>query len=1030
MILSTFCIKRPVFATVLSLVIIVVGLIGLWRIPVRGYPNIDAPVISVTTTYTGASPSIVESQLTTPIENQLMGLSGLESMNSTSEMGRSRVVLDFTLGTDVYHALNDVRNALGKITKQLPDGVDAPVIERRDPNEVQTVVLALTDPSLSTMALTDYINRHLLATLQQISGVASVEAYNDQDYAMRILLNPAKMAANQVTVSDLSQALTQQNVNVPSGQLDNNQQQFNVLTQGQLSNVQSFRHLIIRQQNGAYLRFDDVAKVNVGGEQKQSTMRVNGHPAVGIGIYADQTANPIQVANAIKKQVDQLSRQLPTGMTLHVVWDRTTYLHATLMQATHDLMIAVVMVAFIVLLFLGCWRSSLIPVVTIPICIIGVFALMAALGYSINLFTLLALVLAIGLVVDDAIVVLENIYRYIEQGLSPMKAAMQGSRQIGFAVIAMTITLAAVYAPIGFATGMTGIIFREFAFTLALAVILSGFVALTLSPMLCGRLLRPVTTTPTSSRQSFSQRYQFVLAQGFTRLSERYQQSLYWVLRHRVKVIGGLLVVVALGAWCFHRLPSSLSPHEDQGVMMLSIDQPPNASLAYMDQQTQRISDYLQHLPGVKTVLMMANNRSGAFGYAVLKPWDQRHVTVAQLMKQASAHLRQWPGLRIRLFSPSELGGGGRYGNAIRMAVATQQSFPELEKTVGQFLKDVAKLPGVMQPQQTLSLDTQQYVVHIKRNEAAALQVNVQAIMNTLQTMIGGATVTHFDWQDQEYDVLLQVPDKQRDNLTVMNTLYVRNANNTMIPLSSLVSIKRELIPQSLPHDNRLRADTVLLQVAPGYSLGNVLDELRHAAQADLPSGYTYHFRGAAQRFIESHSTMLGAFVLALVFIYLVLAAQFESFTDPFIILLSVPLSIVGAVITLMLTGHELSIYTNIGFVTLIGLIAKHGILITEFANQKRKDGVVWKDALVSAAKQRLRPILMTTAAMVIGALPLVLAHGAGALSRQEIGWVIVGGMTIGTFFSLYVVPIAYSFFKKGQIKSNAALPAISHESS
>jgi len=1007
---TEFCIRRPVFTTVLSLILIVMGLIGFYRIPVRGYPDINPPVVMVRTTYDGASASVLESQVTTPVENNLAGIPGLQSMHSYSEQGESRVVLKFKLGVNINVAVNDVRDRLARISQQIPTDADAPVIEKRDPNSMQTMVLALTYPGHSAMAITDYANRYIVTKLQQIEGVARVQLFNERDYAMRINVSPEKMAANQVTVGDLTSILQSQNVNVPSGQIKSQDRYYSVTSQNQLSTANAFRNLIIREQNGFMLRFKDVATINVGPADTDSAMRVNGKPAIGIGIYADSTANPLSVADNVKHVLATLGAELPPGMKLKAVWNNTTYLKNALHNVYHDIVYAVLLVVVVVTLFLGSIRSAIIPIVTIPICLIGVCALIYFLDFSINVFTLLAFVLAIGLVVDDAIVMLENIYRHIESGMKPFAAAIKGSGEIVFAIIAMTLTLAAVYAPIGFATGMAGVIFRQFAFTLALTVILSGLVALTLSPMMSARLL-----TAPSTQAGLARRYASGLQRFFHRLMQLYQCVLNWCLCHRAVVVGVLILFCGIGYWSFRHLPMELAPKEDQGVFMISIDSPPNASFAYTDGYAKQLEKIARALPGVNDVVMMDGADFGGFGFVILTPWQHRQYSAQQLISQFMQKAQTISGVRVGAFSPGQIGGGGNKGDSVEMVISSDASYPDIYHTAKRVIETLSKNPGLKNVTQSLKLGYKQYHITINRNLAAAMTVKMSDITNTLKTMLAGSTVTQFNWHARDYDVILQIPQKRLASLQVIDNLYVRNAHNQMVPLSSLAKVTPVVGPETLPHENRLRADTITAQMSDGNTLGQAVAAFSEAAKTNLPSNYQFRYKGAAHRFKESKHTMLGTFLLAVLFIYLVLAAQFESFIDPFVILLTVPFCIIGAVLTLQLVGGSLSIYANIGFVTLIGLIAKHGILITEFTNQLRAQGKACAEALVEAATLRLRPILMTTAAMAIGALPLALASGAGALSRQGIGWVIMGGLVLGTFFSLIVVPVAYSFF--GQFK-------------
>lgn len=1003
--ITTLCIKRPVFTTVLSVLIIVIGIVGLTRIPVRGYPNVQPAVISVSTTLQGTAASVIESQVTTPIENALMGLNGLKSMHSNSREGYSRVVLQYSLGVNIDSAASDVRNRLAHIMQQLPAGTEQPVIQKSDPNSLETVVLSLTDHRLSNMALTDYANRHIVPVLTEVLGVSNVNLFNDRDYAMKILLNPEKMAANRVTVGDLAAVLQSQNINVPSGEIRTPDRYYDVLTQGQMNTANAFRHLIIRDDNGYLLRFSDIARVHVAPASTDSAMRVDGRPAIGLSVYAINTANPIMVATRVKRAMTTLSKTLPEGMQLKVVWDDTNFLQGALHDVYRDLGFAVLLVLVVVSLFLGSWRSALIPIATIPICLIGACALMYWLGYSINVFTLLAFVLAIGLVVDDAIVMLENIYRYVEQGMSAFEAAIRGSREMVFAIIAMTLTLAAVYAPIGFSTGLTGVIFQQFAFTLAITVLLSGFIALTLSPMMCAHCLKKP-----SEERGWLRCYTVWLGKMFDRTMQYYQRILTWTLAHRWHVIVVLLCVIGVGAWCYHSLPVSLEPTEDSDAFLVSVWPPSNASFAYIDRYNRKVEALLKKTPDVQRVMMMSNRSWGGFAVAMLKPWSKRHKTASQVMAQFVAASKNIAGVKIHAFNVSHFGGGGRYGDAVRMVMTTDQSFPALYQKAEHFLARMRQNPHFRSVTQSLAMNNAHYVLHINHNLAATLQVNIADVSAALRTMLGGAKVTQFNWHDRDYDVILQVPATDRQQLQMISQLYVRNHQGHMIPLSSIARISTAVSPLDLPHLGRLRADTVTITLAKGYSLGQAIRYLQVAGKQHLPADYQIQFIGVAKQLLDSKHTVMLAFLLAILFIYLVLAAQFESFIDPFVILLTVPLSIVGALFALKLTHNEISIYTNIGFVTLIGLIAKHGILITEFTNQLRAKGQALEKALIEAAGLRLRPILMTTAAMVIAAIPLAFASGPGAVGRQHIGWVIVGGLLFGTVFSLIIVPVAYTF--------------------
>lgn len=996
---TNFCIRRPVFTTVLSLILVVLGIIGFLRVPLRGYPRINVPVIMIQTTDTGVSASVIESQITTPIENDVIGSPGLSEMKSYSKTGRSRVILRYKMGVNIDAAVNDVRNRLARIDRTLPLGSESPVIQKRDPDDLQLAVLSVTDPHLNPMEITDKINRTILPAIEQVQGVANVDLFNDRTYVLKVLLNPSRMAADKVTVNDMTDVLRQQNVNVPSGQIKTQDRDYSVLSEGQLHAPTEFKNLIIRSDDGYLLRFGDVSKIRVSSDNTETAMRVNGKPAVGLSIYGTSDDNPLNVIVGIQKKVAQLNKTLPPSMHIHLVWNGTTYLKAALHEVYMDLAYAIILVVVVIAIFLGSIRSALIPVVTIPICLISACALIYVLGYSLNIFTLLALVLAIGLVVDDAIVMLENIYRHLETGLTPYEAAVVGSKEIVFAIIAMTLTLAAVYAPIGLTQGTTGIIFREFAFTLALTVIVSGFVALTLSPMMCAKLLVHAKETR--------------LDRFFHRLMAGYQSILRQVIKRRLWVGIFLILLIGVGVWAYQILPSTLEPKEDTGAFLVSVTPPSNASFDYIDRYSKEVEAQLMKLPGVDKVMMMTGTTSGGFAFVILKPWDERKLTSEAVMKRFMQSASNIAGVTVSAFNMSQIGGGGKYGDAVRVVVRTNNSFEQLYKTMNDFRDILLKNSDFKTVTSDLVLNDQQYVLHVNRNLAASLKVNVADISDALRTMLGGAKVTAFEWGDRTYDVILQVPDKALRQLNIVDQLYVRSETGKMIPLSSLAHVSTQVGPHELPHEGRQRAATLTIQLNKDIDMGDALKTIRRLSKASLPAGDTIRFKGVAKQMIDSHSAMLWAFSLAMIFIYLVLSAQFESFRDPFIILLTVPLSIVGALVTLVLAGQSLSIYTNIGFVTLIGLIAKHGILITEFANQRLKEGVEKIDAVVEAATQRLRPIMMTTAAMVVGAIPLAFAAGAGAISRQEIGWVIVGGLLLGTVFSLFVVPVAYVMIKR-----------------
>ena len=1005
--LSQVCIRRPVLTIAMCLILVIVGIIGFLRLSVREYPNITKPVVTVRTYFTGASAALVENQITTPIENAIATVTGVDAIRSTSSEGASRITVEFADGYDLNIGMNDLRDKIFAILRKLPQGVDAPVLSKSDSDSNPTVIIAITDPNENVLQLSDYVSRYILPAVQQTDGVSDVRMFGSLQYAMRIELDPDKMAAKNVTVADLTNILNAQNVNVPAGQLIGKNRDYPIIANAELHSAESFSHLIVRDTNGVLTRFGDVANINVGAENPDASFRVHGISGVALGIIPESTANIVTVSENVKQLISKLRTTLPPQMKLFEVYDRSDFVNESINEVYKAIFLAIVLVIIIVFLFLGSLRSTLIPIVTIPLCLISIFAVLYFFNYSINTITLLALVLAIGLVVDDAIVMLENIYHYIEQGMPPFAAAMRGSKEILFAIVAMTITLAAVYLPITFTTGLTGILFSQFAVTLAGTVLISGFVALTLSPMMSARLLKPTT---------HNSGYAKWLDHKLNQLMSAYKTLLEQVLDHRGFILITLIILGVLGWRLFATMPTELMPTEDRAAIIASIQAPTNGSYDYLDPYARQIEKIYAATPEVKSYFMsLGGNQGASSGYSMvtLTPWSQRQRTQQQVMQDLAQQFKNLPGVDVYLANPSALSRGFSSNNAIDIRISSAGDWPSLYALTHSLVKDLQDYPGLVNLDTELELDNQEFNIAIKRTLAADLQVNVQDITDAMATFLGGKTVGDFEFDSQTYDVLLQLKRDDLKDLSAINKIYVRSATQKMIPLASLVSITPMVGPVDLSHYNRLRADQITADLAPGYSLGEVINYLQEFLPTHLPSNASYVFTGSSLDFLNAHNRMNMIFLLALIFIYLVLAAQFESFSDPFIVLFSVPLSIVGALLVLRLTNGTLNIFSQIGLVTLVGLIAKHGILITEFANQLQAQGMAVREAVVEAAARRLRPILMTTGAMVLGALPLALATGAGAASRQQIGWVIVGGMLIGTFFSLFVVPSAYITFAK-----------------
>ena len=1009
MTLSELCIRRPVFATVLSLVVTLLGLVSYGRLSVREYPQIDEPVVTVTTTYRGASAEIVESQITKPLEDSLAGIEGIEILTSVSRAERSQVSVTFKVERNPDSAASDVRDRVSRARGRLPDEIDEPIIAKVEADADPIIRLSMSSDRHSPLEVTDVANRIVKPRLQTLPGMADVSIYGERRFAMRIWLDRARLAAYQVTVQDVENALRGQNVEVPAGRIESLKREFSVVAETDLKTPEEFAAIVIKTVNGYPVRFSDVGRVEIGAESERSASRFNGRSAVNLGLVKQSTANPLTLAKALQEVLPGIVAGLPEGMTIDSSYDSTTFIDRSIQSVFRTIFEAIALVILIIFFFLRNLRATLVPLVTIPVSLIGVFTLMFALGFSINTLTLLSLVLAIGLVVDDAIVMLENIFRHIEDGMPRREAAFRGAKEIGFAVIAMTITLVAVYAPVAFMTGRTGKLFIEFAITLAGAVLVSGFVALTLSPMMCSQLLR---------HEEKHGRF-FVLIENFLNaLTAGYRRMLAQALARRGLVMGIFFLVAACGAWFFFTLKSELSPIEDRGTIVVSFSGPEGATLDYMDRYAREIEAIYEPIPEIDRYNLVVGqpvlNRGVSF--ARLKDWNDRTRNAQEIAGELRPRLAAIPGVLAFPQLPPSLGLRGR-SQPINFVIVTSASYEELNEVTEAFLAEARKNPGLLNLDTDLKLNKPELDVQVNRERAADTGVAVETVGRTLETMLGGRQVTRFKRDGEQYDVIVQIEDADRTTPDDINDLYVRGRTGEMLPLSGLVTVRETVAPRELNHFAQRRAVTITANLSPGYTLGEALIFLEQTARKMLKPGYAVDYNGESREFRQSSASLAMTFVLALAFIYLVLAAQFESFRDPFIIMLAVPLSMTGALAALYLTGGTLNVYSQIGLVTLVGLITKHGILIVEFSNQLLEQGRALKEAVAEAAELRLRPILMTTGAMVLGAAPLAFAHGAGAESRQQIGWVVVGGLMLGTLFTLFVVPTVYLLVREWSAK-------------
>ncbi|UEM05960.1 efflux RND transporter permease subunit [Skermanella rosea] len=1008
--ISDICIRRPVFATVMSLILILLGVVSYDRLSVREYPNIDEPVVSVNTTYLGASAEIIETQVTQVLEGSIAGIEGIDVLSSVSRPESSRITVRFRQNVDPDVAASDVRDRVGRVRGRLPDEIDEPIISKVEADAQPIIVMPFTSDRLSGLEITDYIDRFIVDRFKNLPGVADVQILGERRYAMRLWIDRARLAGYDLTVQDVEAALRGQNIEVPAGRVESTDREFTVLSRTGLVEPEQFGDIVVKLADGFPIRVRDIARVELGAADERRVSRSNGRNSIAIGIIKQATANPLDVSEAVKKTLPLVLEDLPEGMRGEIVNDSAVFIDRSIQAVFHTILEAVVLVVLVILFFLRTARATIIPVVTIPVSLITTFALMYAAGFTINTLTLLAMVLAIGLVVDDAIVVLENVYRHIEMGKKPMQAALVGTREIGFAVVAMTLTLAAVYAPVAFAPGRTGRLFLEFALTLAGAVLVSGFVALTLTPMMCSKLLK--------AHESHGRFYN-ALERFFVALGNGYDRLLRASLRARPLVVLLALGVAGGSVVLFLSLKSETAPVEDRGVIQGLGVAPEGSTIDFNARYGRELEQVYAGVPEIQSYIVISGvpEVTRTLSFARLKDWDERERKQQDIVAELQPKLSRIAGISVFALNPPSLGQRGG-SKPVEFVIQTSGTYAELDGYVSRMLDRIAEYPGLINVDSDLKLNKPQLDVVVNRDKIADAGIQVDVVSRTLESLLGGRQVTRFERNGEQYDVYVQLGESDRATPGNLSQIYVRGGDGAMIQLSNLVEVREVVAPKELNRFNQLRSATISASPAPGVSLGEALAFMEQAAEEVLPQGVQVDYAGQSREFRDAGSSLLFVFVLALGFIYLVLAAQFESFVDPFVIMLTVPLSMTGALLALYLSGGTLNVYSQIGLVTLVGLITKHGILIVEFANQLQDEGREKLDAVIEAAVLRLRPILMTTGAMVLGALPLALATGAGAESRQQIGWVIVGGMSLGTLLTLFVVPTMYTLMtgKRGQV--------------
>jgi multidrug efflux pump len=1007
-------IRKPILSIVLSLFILLVGIKAFLSLPVRLYPSISPSVINIQTAYPGAPAQLMESFVTTPLENALSGIEGIDVMHSSSKQSVSQITLQFKLGYDLTKAMTNVSNAIASIRKQLPKAVLDPVINTKDPDADPTLFISFASNALSLPAITDYLTRVIQPQLQTIPGVSQAQIFGGNNYALRIWLDPLKMAAHQVTASDIMTALQQNNIQSASGSLITPNQIINIDTNTDMHTAAELNNLVIRTQNSYLVRLSDVGQAVLGVESDESSASVNGNKqSVIMGIVPLSTANPLNVSNAVIGLLPQLEKAAPADINLHLVWNASKFIAASLHDVKQTIFEACLFVFGIIFLFLANFRAGLIPLVTIPLSLMGVCAAMLTLGYTLNVLTFLAWVLGIGLVVDDAIVVLENIHRHIALGKTPENAAIFGTKEIGFAIIAMTLTLAAVFAPIGFINDMTGLLFREFAFTLSAAVIISGFIALTLSPMMCAKLLK---------NKIQASRFSLKVDHFFDKTMLIYKNYLTLTIKHRKAMLGIGIITYLVCFGLFKTLPSELAPQEDQGLVITAATGPTSANLAYMEKYMAKLQKIYKTTPGIDTYITLIGMpiTNNALSFLILKPWHERDKTSGDIIQTLFKRYYGITGLQAFPFSPHAL--PGATGHAPLMFVLkSTDSYDTLNQLSKKLQLAITQTnPRILGLQADLKMDANQIHLNIDRDKANSLGISMSDIANSLNSLIGAPQASLVNWNGRSYQVIPQLYRNYMSTDQQLKLINVRGQNNKLMSLANFVDVKNSFTVLSLNHFQQLRSVTFSANLAPSYTIGAAVKYLTALTQRILPHNVQLDFAGETRQFMQAGNSMEQTFLFALLFIFLVLAAQFESFRAPFIILITVPLSLAGALLALYLTGGSLNIYTQIGLITLIGLITKHGILIVEFARQLQKNPhISVQEAVIEAASLRLRPIFMTTATMLLAAVPLALANGPGAHARNQLGWVIWGGMSIGTLFTLFILPVVYTLIYPSKLSPN-----------
>ena len=1013
-------IRRPVLATVVSLLILALGLRAVGALPILQYPHTENAIVTVTTTYYGADPDVIAGFITTPLESAIAQASGIDYMTSTSQSGVSTITVNLRLNYPSDKALVEISTKVSSVLNRLPPGSQQPVLTVKIGQTIDAMYIGFNSPELAANQITDYLVRVVQPKLQTVEGVQTAELLGAKNFALRAWLDPQKLAAYGLTGADISLALTNNDYISGLGTTKGQMVQVTLTASTALHTLDEFRNLVLKQSGGAIVRLKDVANVTLGSDDYESEVGFDGQKAVYIGIQVAPAANLLDVVKGVRNVFPEIVSQLPQGLNGQIVYDSTEFVNSSIDEVIRTLVEALVIVTLVVFVFLGSVRSVLIPTVAIPLSLIGTFTMMAAFGFSINLLTLLALVLAIGLVVDDAIIVVENVNRHLQEGQRPIPAAILAARELGGPIIAMTVVLVAVYVPIGFQRGLTGALFTEFAFTLVGAVTISAIVALTLSPMMCSRLLKPHR----EDDRGWEARLIRLIDRVFDRLRRGYARWLHGSLNYLP--VTGVFAAIVLGSiyFLYAGTKSEIAPQEDQGVIITLATSAPNATIDQRQIYSRQIYDIFASHPETDHVFQLDVPGQSIAGL-VLKPWDRRTMTSNQLQPIIQQEVARIAGAQVVAFQPPPLPGSN--GLPVQFVINTTGAFGPLNEVAEAFLQEATKSGMFIFLNTDLKIDQPQSTVVIDRDKASQLGLRMSDIGGALASMLGGGYVNYFGLDGRSYKVIPQVQQRSRLNTDQILNYYIRAADGTSVPLSTVAKIVTSTIPESLNHFQQLNSATIQGVAFPGVAQADALDYLKNLAARTLPQGYTIDYGGPSRQYVQESGGFIVTFAFALIIIFLSLAALFESFRDPLIILFSVPMSIAGALAFLMVLstmgvlGATLNIYTQVGLVTLMGLISKHGILIVEVANELQRTGKSKREAVEEAAGIRLRPILMTTAAMVLGVFPLIIASGAGALSRFSMGLVIASGISVGTLFTLFVVPAVYVMLAADHSKEHEA---------